>query len=70
LLTKSKIANIKVYKKVKQYKKIIKDGRQVTVSTMINEEIRLKWSDRFWQEFVKYYAKVMEGMIPIVSHYS
>ena len=26
----------------------------------------MKWSDRFWLCFLKYYAKVMEGMIPFV----
>jgi hypothetical protein len=69
LLTLSKLANVKVFKVVKHVKKRIKNGRQVTVTEMVDEEIKLKWSDRLWKGLLKHYAKVMEGMIPIVSHY-
>jgi hypothetical protein len=70
LLTLSKLANVKVFKVVKHVKKRFKNGRQVTETEMVDEEIKLKWSDRLWKGLLKHYAKVMEGMIPIVSYHS
>ena len=58
------VANIKVFKDVKT---VIAIHKGVQQTKWVKEEIELKWSDRFWLFFLKYYAETMEGMIPFVS---
>jgi len=62
-LTSLKLANVKVFKDVKT---IVAVHKGVSHTKWVKEEIELKWSDTFWLFFLKYYAKVMEGMIPFV----
>ena len=62
------MADIKVFTDIKMIVADRKsDNKNALKTEWVKEEIELKWSDRFWLFFLKYYAKVMESMIPFVS---